>query len=402
LKAKRVRHVVIVSDFANLNGGQAKVAIDSARLLADAGISVTFVGATGSASPLLDHPGIRTICLDHYTLLENPNRLRSIASGIWNVSAARALRTIIAECDPENAVVHCHGWAKALSPSIGPVLVTQRLPVVYTMHEYFLACPNGGFYDYTRQTICHRAPMSAGCLTTNCDARHVSHKVWRAARSAIARTAGRLPSGLRDIVYISETQRTAMAPYLPSTARLHRLSNPVDRGGAVVNAATNSDFVFVGRLSVEKGGVLFAEAAREVGLSAVFVGDGPEAERIRAVNPDATITGWVSPDKVQEHLSRARALVFPSLWYECQPLVPIEALLRGVPVVTGQWNAASEVVHHGVNGILYDEPSIVALSDALRQVQSIGAFDTDALAQETSPERHLDGLIEIYDGLLSE
>jgi glycosyltransferase involved in cell wall biosynthesis len=83
-------------------------------------------------------------------------------------------------------------------------------------------------------------------------------------------------------------------------------------------------------------------------------------------------------------------------------LVPIEALLRGVPVVTGQWNAASEVVHHGVNGILYDEPSIVALSDALRQVQSIGAFDTDALAQETSPERHLDGLIEIYDGLLSE
>jgi glycosyltransferase involved in cell wall biosynthesis len=101
-------------------------------------------------------------------------------------------------------------------------------------------------------------------------------------------------------------------------------------------------------------------------------------------------------------LSKARALVFPSLWYECQPLVPIEALLRGVPVVSGRWSAASEVVDHGRNGILYDEPDVGSLARALEAVSSIGVFDTTELAAETSPERHLNGLLEIYEGLLSE
>lgn len=402
LEPRHVEKVVIVSDFANLNGGQAKVAIQSARLLADAGVQVTFFAATGPESALLDHPSIRTICLGQHALLDNPSRLTAMTTGLWNRPAAAALRSELDACDPLKTVVHCHGWAKALSPSIGPVLANRKLSVLYTMHEYFLACPNGGFYDYQRHKICHRVPLSASCLATNCDARHISHKAWRVARSLVARNAGRLPSGLRDIVYISETQRAAMQPYLSEGTRLHKLSNPVDRGGAPVDAASNCEFVFVGRLSVEKGGVIFAAAAREAGLSAVFVGDGPEAERIKAVNPDAKITGWVAPEVVQEHLSKARALVFPSLWYECQPLVPIEALLRGVPVVSGQWSAASEVVDHGRNGILYDEPDVGSLARGLDAVSSIGAFDTTELAAATSPERHVKGLLEIYDTLLLE
>ncbi len=97
---------------------------------------------------------------------------------------------------------------------------------------------------------------------------------------------------------------------------------------------------------------MFAEAAQRAGVRAIFVGDGPEADQIRRINPAAEITGWVSPEEVQNRLGTARAVVFPSLWYEGQPLVPIEALLRGVPVVCGRWSAAHEVVEHGVNGVI--------------------------------------------------
>jgi glycosyltransferase involved in cell wall biosynthesis len=394
------RTVLIVGDFADINGGQAKVAIDSARLLADAGVDVVFMAGAGPVAEVLDHPRIRVVCLGQASLLDNPSRINAMITGLWNAAALRALRSEIARLEPGHSVIHCHGWAKVLSPSIGRALATAGIPAIYTMHEYFLACPNGGFYDYRKQEICNRRAMSLDCMTTNCDVRHVTHKMWRVARSAVARGPGRMPGGLRDVAYISDTQLRAMAPYLSPSTRLHHLPNPVLVGGARVDAAGNTAYVFVGRLSPEKGAAQFAIAAREAGVEAVFVGDGPEASAIRAANPDARITGWVSPNEVNRHLSDARALVFPSLWYEGQPLVPIEALVRGIPVVCGTWSAAAEIVQDGVNGILYDRPGPDALAAALRQVRTLSPFDASALAEEVSPQRHLARLLRIYAGML--
>ena len=207
----RPDRVLIVGDFAEVNGGQAKVAIDSARLLADAGIAVTFFAATGPVSPLLSHDRIEVICLDQHTILSDPNRLRAMRTGLWNRAALRALSAEMARHDPARTILHCHGWAKALSPSVGRALTGGRMPVLYTMHEYFLACPNGGFYDYRRKEICTRRALGLSCLTTNCDLRHASHKAWRVARGAVLNGPGRMPRGRskhRSVRYAAETRAT--------------------------------------------------------------------------------------------------------------------------------------------------------------------------------------------------
>jgi glycosyltransferase involved in cell wall biosynthesis len=121
-----------------------------------------------------------------------------------------------------------------------------------------------------------------------------------------------------------------VAPLLPADTRLHYLPNPVDledRGPADVTA--NDTFVFIGRLSQEKGAAVFAEAARRAGVKALFVGDGPMRQAILSAAPGAAITGWVDNAQVRAHLRRARALVFPSLWYETFGLSVHEALAIG-------------------------------------------------------------------------
>ncbi|PWJ17546.1 glycosyltransferase family 4 protein [Jannaschia seohaensis] len=400
-RPSRLRQVLIVGDFADLISGQAKVAIDSALLLADGGIDVTFFAACGPVSAALEHPRIRTVCLDQRTILDDPNRLRAMARGIWNGPALTALRKVTAEHDPASTVLHCHGFAKALSPAIGRVLADGPLRSVFTMHEYFLACPNGGFYDYRRNEICTRKPLGASCIATDCDVRHRAHKMWRLVRGAVAAGPGKLPGGLRDVIFISETQRRAIEAYLPEGVRLHSVPNPVEAGGPQVDWRANRHLVFVGRLSREKGALQLAEAARALGLPVRFVGDGPEADPIRKANPEAEITGWVTPEDVQRHLSEARALVFPSLWYEGQPLVPIEAQLRGIPVVCGRWSAAAEEIRDGENGIVYDTPGTASLVAALGRLDTVGTFDSAALARRVAPEAHRDRLIALYEGLLS-
>lgn len=395
-------HVLLVGDFATINGGQAKVAIDSARLLADHGIPVTFFAACGPVAPQLEHPGIEVVCLDMPDILSDPDRLRAMRRGIWNRAAARRLSEQIRRFDPASTVLHCHGFAKALSPAIGPVLADCPMPVVYTMHEYFLACPNGGFYDFQKGTICTRKALGAACLSAHCDVRHPVHKAWRVVRQAVARGPGRLPRGLRDVVYISELQRQVMAPYLSADTRLHHLPNPVpEPAGPPVDARANDILLFVGRLNPEKGGRIFAEAAMQAGKRAVFVGDGAERAAIARINPEAEILGWQSPEEVQRWLGRARALVFPSLWYEGQPLVPIEALMRGVPVVCGTWSAARECVRDGENGILYDAPDAGTLAGALARVADLPAFDPAPLRRALGPKSHRDRLLALYRDLLA-
>src|SRR5262245_59375677 len=75
--------VVIVSDFGEVNGGAAKVAVTSARGLADAGVPVTFVCAMAPISPVLSHPRIAVRCLG-FENVWGRNVLAAAMQGIWN------------------------------------------------------------------------------------------------------------------------------------------------------------------------------------------------------------------------------------------------------------------------------------------------------------------------------
>ena len=398
-----LERVLIVNDFAFINGGQSKVAIDSALLLADAGIEVIFFAAVGPKDSTLNHPMITTEIIGQHDILTDTSRVKAAGRGIWNSRAQKQLRALCGSLDPATTILHCHGYAKALSPSIGPILTNGPLRSVYTMHEYFLACPNGGFYDYRENKICTRKALGTSCLSTNCDVRHASHKAWRVVRQMATWGLGRIPSGLKDIIYISETQRRVMAPYLPKNARLHYVRNPTARPDAPpVRVADNDIFLFIGRLNPEKGGPMFAKAARMAGVRAVFVGDGVEADAVREANPDADILGWKSPAEVQEWIGRSRALVFPSLWSETFGLVAFEAMQRGVPVICGTWNAAAEVMEDGQNGILYDSPDVESLAAALIRIDEIGPLTGLTFLESVDPDKHVENLLGIYRTLLAE
>ena len=117
--------------------------------------------------------------------------------------------------------------------------------------------------------------------------------------------------------------------------------------GPKTNAASG-DLIFVGRLSPEKGAALFAEAANRAGLSPTFIGDGPIADELKARYPKARFLGWLPPDEVRRHMRAARALIFPSLWYEGQPLTVLEAKAMGTPVVVSDICAGREEIEDGV------------------------------------------------------
>ncbi len=147
------------------------------------------------------------------------------------------------------------------------------------------------------------------------------------------------------------------------------LPNPVPSvHRPAIDPGANAPFVFVGRLDHDKGPTLFARAAREAGVPAVFVGAGEEADAVREAYPQARLTGWIDDDGVQATLRAARALVNASLWYETQGLSAVEAAAHGVPAVVPDVGALRDVVADGETGLWFHGGDAGDLTIKLRRL----------------------------------
>jgi glycosyltransferase involved in cell wall biosynthesis len=369
--------IVIVSDHGWVNGGQSKVAIDSALALRSRGLDICFVASCGPLDERLQNAGIECHVLGDHDILTDPNRLRAAASGIWNRAAARLIHSCLAERDPLSTVVHVHGWAKGLSPSIGPVVTRAEAAHVYTLHEYFLACPNGGFFDYQAGELCTRRALGFDCLKTNCDSRGRTYKAWRVARQTALWAAGRMPSGLREVIYLAPKQRTVMEPYFPAEARWHLLPNPAGpQPRERIRAESNDLFLFVGRLSPEKGAHIAAAAAKLAGVRIAFCGEGEARDVVVGANPDAEMLGWVDDHELARWMARARCIVFPSLWYECNPLVVVDALRAGLPILISDSCVAASSIADTVSGLHVRVGDVQAWAEAMTRLSSNGLVES--------------------------
>jgi glycosyltransferase involved in cell wall biosynthesis len=400
--------IVIVNDFAHVNGGASQVALGSARALAERGHDVSFFSAVGPIDPSLQADGVEVVCTGQHEILTDPNRWRAAAQGLWNAAAAGRFERSLDRFERRGSVIHLHGWTKALSSSVARVAIRRGFKVVVTLHDYFLACPNGGFLDYPAARPCGLRALSAQCLLRRCDSRSYPQKLWRVARQILQHRVGLLPRGVRNYIAVSDFSYEALRGYLPRGNRLHRIDNPVETPRqAPVEIARNAKFAFVGRLSPEKGALMLASCASALGAELMLIGDGPQRPAVAAAYERANITGWLPRCGVVERLRSARALVLPSLWWETQGLVVLEAAALGVPAIVPDRSAARESVVDGITGLCFRQGDEYDLAAKMRRMQTPGAAERMGRAAYerywSSPrtlERHVMGLEACYREIL--
>jgi len=405
----QIKKIIVVNDFARVTGGADQVAISSAIGLAGRGYDVTFFSAVSSPTDpgLLNSP-VKSVCLNQIDILNDPNRIRAVRRGLWNRTAGKGIQAIFDACDRENTIVHVHSWTKALSTSVIRAVEARKFPLLITLHDYFSACPNGGFFDYRKSEICHKHPLSFGCITESCDSRSYSHKLWRVARQLIQSLNG-LPRHIRHFISVSDFSEEILRPFLPAQATIYRVDNPIAVERVLPAIVDRNDvFLYVGRLSKEKGPLLFAKAATRAGVKAIFVGTGPCQGELANLYPQAQLAGWQQREDIPAYLAGARALVFPSLWYETQGMTVLEAAAVGVPAIVPHLSAASASVKDGITGLWFKSGDVDDLAAKIRIMQdpvtaaALGkaAYENYWLKPHTL-ERHLDQLLTCYQRVLS-
>lgn len=399
------RKIVIVCDQAAKAGGHARVAIESAVGLAKAGELVVYFASYGPVDQDLVAAGVEVVLTGQPPAFEQSNKLFGAVRGIWNSKAKALIGKLARDAQPGGVVFHVHGWTKSLSPSVLSEIVASRHPVICTLHEFFTACPNGALFNYQTKKICELTPMSRACILTNCDSRSYNYKLWRLMRQFVMERVSNFPKAATGFVYTSEFSKRIISKFLPANAEYHYLANPVFvKKIPQVNAWENQPFIYVGRLDVEKGIVPAAEIMGRLGVPLEIAGVGNCADEIKKLNPAAVFHDWLNSEQLNLLFGKARALVFPSLWYETYGLAVSEALARGVPVIGSRESAAAERIVDGENGRLFSWARPSEFEDALRQAgdsATIQRWSQSAYAgywkAPNTLDRHIAELKGIYD-----
>lgn len=402
-------NIIIANDYAAVNGGSAQVAVVSARALAEAGHKVFFVFAAGKPAATLTHTNITLVNLEQFDLLNNPSKLNASIIGIWNQDVYSKTQKLLQQLPTENTIIHIHSWVKALSSSFFHAVLKSKVPHVITLHDYFSACPNGGFFNFKTKQICKLKSMSVECLKSNCDVRSYPQKMWRYSRQAITSGLG-IPVKVANFIYVSDFSKEVLAPYFSSASRLWNVPNPIDVTMLPPARPELYDhFTYVGRLSIEKGVELFAQAAAEANAKARFVGSGEVEPSLRQIKPDADFTGWADRASVTEYIQQSRAVVVPSLLYETQGMVVAEAAALGVPCIVADTCAGRDFVEDGVTGIWFKGGDSTSLSQAIARLKNDPDFAKNLGAraytryweQPPNTAAHIQALTACYKAIIA-
>jgi len=177
-------------------------------------------------------------------------------------------------------------------------------------------------------------------------------------------------------------------------------------------SVSDGAFLFAGRLSFEKGVHLYIKLARMLPATKFFIaGDGPELNKIKEMLPgNCKYLGNLSQQELREVLRRSEALIIPSIWYEGQPMIAIEALEAGTPIIASNIGALPEIVTHGYNGRLFQPNNIYSLHDEISTFISTPTFKRQQMRERSreraiakfSNEAAAKKLLEIYESTLTK
>lgn len=272
---------------------------------------------------------------------------RSLLLAPWNPGRRTEVSALLTGIQPD--VVHVHNtWFEA-SPAVIDAAAKAGAPVVMTLHNYRLVCANGELLrdDHPCEVCVGRGPWSA-----------VRYGCFRGSRPASALAAATISLNRRRGTWMESVSRFAaltgfargrfIAGGLPEE-RIDVLPNFVADPGPRPSAPSASRTVlFVGRLTAAKGVRTLLDAweqLRAVDLELCVVGSGPLEEEIAERSlPGLRMLGWMGPDEVHRQMASARALVFPSEWYEGMPMTLLEAFAAGLPVLGSRIGSVAEIV----------------------------------------------------------
>lgn len=303
---------------------------------------------------------------------------------VWSFEAQRKLRQLLDAFRPD--VAHLHNIYHHLSPSILPVLRKAGVPTVMTAHDLKIACPSNKMYNATG--VCERC--KGGRVHNVVRFRCVQDSLAASAIVAAEATVNGMLRSYRDnvdrIVVPSRFFLEKFVEWGWPRDRFRYVPNWLDATAIERDPRPGDYFLYLGRLSQEKGVATLIEAAKRAGVRLAVAGEGPLRPSLEALAEGAAgrieFLGFRRGEDLARIVRGARAVVAPSECYENAPLSVLEAMAAAKPLVGSRIGGIPELIDEGRSGWLFPHADVDALAALLSKVAATPDATLAAMGRE--------------------
>ena len=334
---------------------------------------------------------------------------QGFAAGIYNPFARARFSRFMDKSRPD--VVHIHNLFPLISPAVLPESARRKVPVVMTLHNFRLVCPNALLL---RDGVpCHEClgGREWRCVKHNCE-RSLAKSLGYALRTGLARTSGLFRKHVSRFICLTEFQRGIHIQEGFPADRLVVIPNPAPevllgagpKGGN--NEKMEGSYVgYVGRVSAEKDvPVVLASSRLLPDIPFKIAGDYWRMPHLlKEAPPNVEFVGHLQGACFEDFFRKMKLMVFATRYYEGFPMTLLDAMVRKVPIVCTRIGGLPEIIEDGRTGLLFERGNASDLAAQISQLwgnASLREILSDAanrkVRDEYSAESVYQRLLRVY------
>jgi len=311
-------------------------------------------------------------------------------------------------------VMHVHNFFPLLSPSIFEAAREAGVPSVMSLHNYRLIHPNGLMYH--KGKIDHRS-LKGSAYQCVWDGVYRDSKLQTAVAAHMIEyhrkkgTWNQYPTAFIALSNFSKNKFVEGGiPANRIFVKPNFLKDPCQEyENLKISTDKKNRFLFVGRISNEKGieDLLHCWIEKSIPAELWIAGDGPLKEKLQQKSKGEKFIKWLGQCQKEEVLSlmsNSKALLFPTKWYEGMPMIILESMSMGCPVISSDIGNPKNMIDHKINGLLFEPGNMADLYKNIFWVisnpndsMSMGGNSRKTYEELYTPEKNYDTLMSIYD-----
>jgi glycosyltransferase involved in cell wall biosynthesis len=399
--------ILLINKFLYPKGGDAIGTLATAKLLEREGHDIILWGMTHPQN--LDYP-YKELFVSYIDFNKDMKLLQEIKISLrllYSFEAKNKIERLLKNVGRPD-IVHLNNFAHQISPSILDIFKKYRISMVMTMHDYKLVCPS--YRMFLQGRFCERCKKARyyQCFLNKCTKNsylksllntvemYLHHKILHIYDliDIFISPSKFLKHKLKEMGFEKEIV------YLPNFIFLEEFMPQYN--------FKEKTFIYVGRLSVEKGLFTLLEAVKGLPVVLKIIGDGPFRERLLAKAKKDKIEnvkflGYLQQDKLKDIIKSSMVMVLPSECYENFPRSILEAFALGKPVIGANIGGIPELVKNGRTGLTFKagdfsdlRKKMLYFLDNPKESVEMGKNARRFVEENFNPQVHYKKLMEIY------
>jgi glycosyltransferase involved in cell wall biosynthesis len=338
-------------------------------------------------------------------------KLKTAINLIYSVEAQKKMEKLINDTCPQ--IAHLHNIYHQISPSILRTLKKHGIPVVMTLHDFKLACPNYTF-------------LKNGAPCEICEGKHFYKAVINRCvkNSFVYSFLGALEMYLHKLlnlytryvdvfIVLSRFSKEKMIKYGLPEEKIEILPNSIDVNQYLPPQQPAEYILFLGRLSEKNGIFTLVQAMKHIPkVKLKIAGEGEMGPFLKEYASregleNVEFLGFVTGEKLQRLIQGCYFTVFPALCYHNCPMSILESQAFGRPVLASNLGSIPEFVQNGLDGLCFNPGDVEDLREKIKYlyqkpllVEKMGLAGYEKVKRDFSTERYYSELIKIYQDLL--